>query len=281
MSGERREWRVAVVGAAGRMGQRVIGCAQGMPEVRVVGAVEATGSKAIGQDAGVWAGCGALGVTITNDLAGGCAGAEVVIDFALAEGFAERVAHYAELKKACVLGTTGVDAAGREAVTRAAKKVAVIHAPNFSVGVNLLCALTRQAAAVLGAGFDVEIVEMHHRHKKDAPSGTAERLAEMVEAGRGQVLRRVYGRGGVGGARSGDELGMHAVRGGDVVGDHTVIFAGDGERVELTHKASTRDTFARGALRAAVFVAQAAPGLYTMADVLGLKMLERGGGLKE
>lgn len=278
MSAERREWRVAVVGAAGRMGQRVIACAQEMREVRVVGAVEATGSKAIGEDAGVWAGCGVLGVTITNDLAGGCAGADVVIDFALAEGFAERVTRYAELKKACVLGTTGVDAAGREAVTRAAEKVAVIHAPNFSVGVNLLCALTRQAAAVLGGGFDVEIVEMHHRHKKDAPSGTAERLAEMVEAGRGQVLRRVHGRGGVVGARSGDELGMHAVRGGDVVGDHTVIFAGDGERVELTHKASTRDTFARGALRAAVFIAQAAPGWYTMADVLGLKMLERGEG---
>lgn len=264
-------WKVAVVGAAGRMGQRVIACAQGVRALRVVGAVDVAGCPALGTDAGVHAGCGALGVAISSDLVAACEAADVVVDFALAEGLAGRVECYARLKKACVLGATGVDAAGQAAVARAAQTIAVVHAPNFSVGVNVLCALTRRAAAVLREGYDVEIIEMHHRNKKDAPSGTAVRLAEMVDAGRGAPLARVYGREGMCGVRPADELAIHAVRGGDVVGDHTVIFAGDGERIELTHKASTRDTFARGALRAAVFVAQAPPGAYAMADVLGLR----------
>ncbi|MCX7847318.1 MAG: 4-hydroxy-tetrahydrodipicolinate reductase [bacterium] len=270
MTEQSSECSICVVGAAGRMGQRVIACARTMPVFRIVGAVEAPTSPALGRDAGVHAGCEPLGVTVSSDLAGACAAATVVIDFALAEGFAARVETYARLGKACVLGTTGVDAAGRAAVARAAERVPVVHAPNFSVGVNLLCALTRYAAAILGEAFDVEIVEMHHRQKKDAPSGTAVRLAEMVDAGRGTALHRVFGREGICGTRAAGELAIHAVRGGDVVGDHTVIFAGEGERVELTHKASSRDTFARGALRAALFVARAAPGAYSMSDVLGL-----------
>lgn len=271
MSSGQHCWKLTVVGAAGRMGQRVIACAQGVPALRVVGAVDVAGCPALGTDAGLHAGCGALGVAISSDLAAACAAADVVVDFALADGFAARVECYARLKKACVLGATGVNAAGQAAVARAAQTIAVVHAPNFSVGVNVLCALTRRAAAVLREGYDVEIIEMHHRNKKDAPSGTAVRLAEMVDAGREAALPRVYGREGLCGARPAHELAIHAVRGGDVVGDHTVIFAGDGERIELTHKASTRDTFARGALRAALFVAQAPPGAYAMADVLGLE----------
>jgi len=263
--------KIAVVGAAGRMGQRVIACAQELPEVCVCGAVDVATCPVIGTDAGVHAGCGALGVAMSADLTAACAAADVAVDFALADGVAARMETYVQTKTACVLGTTGVDAAGRAAITRAAREIAVVHAPNFSVGVNVLCALVRRAAAVLGGAYDVEIVEMHHRHKKDAPSGTAVRLAEMVEAGAGAALQRVYGREGQCGARPRGELGIHAVRGGDVVGDHTVIFAGEGERIELTHKASTRDTFARGALRAALFAVQAPPGLYAMEDVLGIK----------
>ena len=230
-----------------------------------------SGCTLLNQDAGVVAGCGALGALISADLEAGVRGAQVVIDFALADGLAQRVAAYARLKKPAVIGSTGVDQAGQAAVAAAAKVIPLIHAPNFSVGVNLLFALTQQAARVLTDGYDVEIVEMHHRKKKDAPSGTALRLADMIDAGRGPagVLRRIYGREGDTGARPPGDMAIHSVRGGDVVGDHTVMFAAEGERVELTHKASSRDTFAKGALRAAAFLAGAAPGRYSMQDVLG------------
>jgi 4-hydroxy-tetrahydrodipicolinate reductase len=261
---------LAVIGAAGRMGQRIIACAQDEPRLRVVAAVDAPQCPRVGEDAGSMAGCAPLGVRVTADLAV-CAAARVVIDFALADGCAARVASYAQQGCAIVLGSTGVDAAGLRAVQDAARLVPVVHAANFSLGVNVLCHLVAAAARALGAEYDVEVVEMHHRRKQDAPSGTAVRLVEVLEAARGLTpAARRHGRVGAVGARTRAEIGVHALRGGDVVGDHTVMFAGEGERVELTHKASTRDTFARGALRAALFLAGAKPGLYTMADILGL-----------
>jgi len=263
--------RIAVCGAAGRMGRRIIACASERSDTAIAGAFDMPGCPCIGQDSGLLAGIGENKVIITSDAAAALAPADVMIEFALPAGVAQRVALCSSMKKAMVIGTTGVDAAGKAAVAAAAKIVPVIHAPNFSVGVNLLFALTKRAAQVLDEGYDVEIIEMHHRRKQDAPSGTALRLADMVESGMaGRALRRVHGRQGDVGARPADELAIHAVRGGDVVGDHTVIFAAEGERIELTHKAGSRDTFATGALRAAVFLARAKPGLYTMADVLGM-----------
>ena len=264
---------VAVVGAAGRMGQRVLACAAGEPRVWLVAAVDAAQCPRLDEDAGCVAGIAPLGLHISADLAAASATTRVVIDFALAAGCAARVKTYARHGCAIVLGSTGVDAAGVRTVKEAARRVAVLHAPNFSIGVNVLFHLVTQAARALGPDYDLEVIEMHHRLKQDAPSGTAVRLVELLEAARGLTpAARRHGRVGAVGARGRDEIGVHAVRGGDVVGDHTVLFAGDGERVELTHKAGTRDTFAHGAVRAALFLAEAAPGLYTMNDVLGLTM---------
>jgi len=270
MNVEKETVAVAVVGAAGRMGQRVLACAAGEPRVRLVAAVDAAQCPRLDEDAGSVAGGAPLDVRLTADLAA-CAAARVVIDFALAAGCAARIETYARQGCAIVLGSTGVDAAGAQAVQDAARRVAVLHAPNFSVGVNVLFHLVTQAARALGPEYDLEVIELHHRRKQDAPSGTAVRLVELLEAARGLTpAARRHGRVGAVGARGREEIGVHALRGGDVVGDHTVLFAGDGERVELTHKASTRDTFARGAVRAALFLADAAPGLYTMSDILGL-----------
>jgi 4-hydroxy-tetrahydrodipicolinate reductase len=263
---------VAVVGAAGRMGQRIIACAGAMKDVAIVAAVDMPGCPALGRDAGVQAGVAPINVPVTSDLCAACRAADVVIDFALAAGVTDRIACYTRVRKPFVLGTTGLERKELAAVERAAKVAPVLHAPNFSLGVNLLFQLVNSAAAALNDEFDVEIVEMHHRRKNDAPSGTALRLAEMVEQGRGLKpdTRRVHGRQGMVGARPSGQIGLHAVRGGDVVGEHTVMFAADGERVELVHKAGSRDAFARGALRAALFIARKAPGAYSMNNVLGL-----------
>ena len=262
---------VCVCGAAGRMGKRIIACAADMPDLQISGAVDWSGHPAIGEDSGELAGCGTNGVPVTYNLREACEGADVVIDFALAEGASKRVAIYAEAGVAVVMGTTAVDGGGESALEAAARKIPVLHAPNFSIGVNLLFALTQQAAAALDAAYDCEVIEMHHKRKKDAPSGTALRLVEMIEKGREckSEEHRVYGRNGNTGERPEGEIGIHAVRGGDVVGEHTVVFATEGERVELTHKASSRDTFARGALRAAQYLIGKDPGIYSMKDVLG------------
>jgi 4-hydroxy-tetrahydrodipicolinate reductase len=208
-----------------------------------------------------------------DDLGAALASADVVVDFTHAEATAGVAQACAAAGKALVTGTTGQDAAGRDAVAAAARCVPVVFAPNFSVGVNALFWLTRRAVAILGPGFDLEVVEMHHRLKRDAPSGTARHLAEILAEARGlEYARDVrHGREGMVGERGDREIGMHALRGGDVVGDHTVVCAGDGERLELTHRASSRDTFARGALRAALWTAGRPPGLYDMEDVLGLR----------
>jgi 4-hydroxy-tetrahydrodipicolinate reductase len=199
--------------------------------------------------------------------------ADVVIDFSSHTATPAVAALCAERQKPLVIGTTGLSDEDRSRITGLSARIPIVLSSNFSTGVNTLFWLTRKAAEILGPGFDLEIVEMHHRLKRDAPSGTARTLAEILADVRSQQLERVlrHGRAGIVGERKPEEIGMHSLRGGDVVGDHTVVFAGPGERVELTHKASTRETFANGALRAAQWVAKSPPGLYDMQDVLGLK----------
>lgn len=262
--------QVAILGAAGRMGQMLIRCARGLPGLEVVAAVEQSGHAALGQDAGLLAGAGKLGVPL---VATWPAQAGVIVDFTFHTAVPGNVAQALATKQGLVLGTTGLSEPERQVVLDAARVIPVVWTPNFSLGINLLFDLVRRAATVLNADYDAEIVEMHHRHKRDAPSGTALGLAEALAQGRGVNLKEVacYGREGVTGERPSGQIGIHGVRGGDVIGDHTVIFATDGERVELSHKASSREAFAKGALTAARWVQGRPPGLYTMRDVLGLK----------
>jgi 4-hydroxy-tetrahydrodipicolinate reductase len=266
--------RIGVVGAAGRMGRMVIraicetGGDSGGAAV-LSGAIEAAGSPHLGADAGTLAERPALGVAIGDDPRALFEGADVVIDFtrpAASVGFA---ALAAETRTAHVIGTTGLADEDLAAIGRAARETAIVQAYNMSVGVNLLAALVRQAAAALDPSFDIEIVEMHHRHKVDAPSGTAILLGRAAAAGRNVALDavRAIDRDG---RRQEGAIGFASLRGGDVVGDHSVILAGAGERIELTHRASDRGLFARGALRAALWTRGRKPGLYDMTDVLGL-----------
>lgn len=263
--------RIAIAGAAGRMGKALIQCAGQLDTLTVRAALEYAGHPDLGRDAGVCAGVDTIGVPLT-DTASGIREADVLIDFTLHTAVPANAAAAADGGTAFVLGTTGLSDAEAAAVHAAAERVPVVWAPNMSLGVNLLWSLVKRAAAVLGTGYDAEIVEMHHRHKQDAPSGTALRLGEKIAEGRGQIFADVvdYGREGMVGARPEGRIGIHAVRGGDIVGDHTVILATDGERIELGHRATSRAAFAMGALRAAQWVHGREPGLYDMADVLGL-----------
>ena len=242
--------KIIITGSKGRMGQTLLACAARIPELEIVGAV----------DQG-------------DDLGSVIAKAEVVIDFS----FHSATLGVAELcvknKKAVVIGTTGHSAEEKAKIVALKTQIPMVMATNFSTGVNTLFWLTRKAAEILGPNFDLEVVEMHHRLKKDAPSGTATTLLEILADVRKLQLEAAlrHGRKGIVGERTQNEIGIHAIRGGDVVGDHTVIFANNGERVELTHKASSRETFANGALRAAQWLVQQKPGLYDMQDVLGLK----------
>lgn len=241
---------IIITGSKGRMGQMLLACAARIPELKVVGAVD-------------------QGDDITQCIEK----CDVVIDFSVREATFD-IAKLCEVrKKSLVIGTTGHTDAEKNEIRSISRKIPMVWTSNYSTGVNTLFWLTRKAAQILGPGFDLEIVEMHHRRKQDAPSGTAASLAEILADVRQVQLREAarHGRQGLVGARTTAEIGIHAVRGGDVVGDHTVIFATDGERVELTHKASSRETFANGALRAAQWVVTQKPGLYDMQDVLGLK----------
>jgi 4-hydroxy-tetrahydrodipicolinate reductase len=242
--------RLLINGARGRMGQMLIACAQDMPELEVTAAI----------DAG-------------DDFNAAIAKVDAVIDFSHHSVIQPVLTHCIGGKKTLVIGTTGYTDAQVDVIHHAAQQIPIVFAPNYSVGVNTLFWLTRKATEILGPSFDLEVVEMHHRMKKDSPSGTAKKLAEILAEVReleyNQDVR--HGRVGMVGERTGTEIGMHAVRGGDVVGDHTVIYAAQGERVELTHKASSRETFARGALRAALWAHTRPAGLYDMQDVLGLK----------
>ncbi len=263
---------LVVAGAAGRMGGRLIALARDAGELRVAGAFERPGHPAIGKDAGEVAGAGHLGVPIAADPAPLLAAGRVLMEFTAPEPTLEHLRLAAARGARAVVGTTGLQPAQVEEVRRLAARVPVLLSPNMSVGVNLAFRVLALMAKALGDDYDVEITEIHHRMKKDAPSGTAARMAEVVAEALGRRIEDagVYGRHGLVGERTAREIGVHALRGGDVVGEHTVVFSTAGERLELTHRAHSRDTFAHGALRAARFMATASPGLYSMHDVLGL-----------
>jgi 4-hydroxy-tetrahydrodipicolinate reductase len=260
--------KLALHGATGRMGRAIAALAHAEGDVQIVGAAAAPNDPNQGRDLGELAGIGTLGVAVTADLASSLLGAEVVIDFSTAAAVRPLIAQAVRAKVAIASGTTNLDADTRAALDRAAQTIPVLWAPNMSLGVQVLAELVEQALKRLGGGFDAEIVEIHHRRKIDSPSGTAKRLADAVRKVRpGSV--ELHGRDGDVGARTDGEVAVYGVRGGDVIGDHTVFLLGSGERLELTHRASNRDLFAHGALRAARFLAGRAPGSYSIADVLG------------
>jgi 4-hydroxy-tetrahydrodipicolinate reductase len=265
--------RAIVTGAAGRMGGRVLALVKEASDFQIVGATERSGHSAIGRDVGEVAGIGTVGVKVADNLAGIIAGADVVIDFTAPEASLDHLRAASKAGVAIVVGTTGLTKEHLAEARRLAAHMACVISPNMSVGVNVLFRVLREVARTLGDDYDVEIVEAHHHFKKDAPSGTALRMAQVVAEALGRDLEQVgvYGRKGMVGERPKAEIGIHTVRAGDIVGEHTVLFGGMGERIEIGHRAHSRDNFARGALRAARFVAQAPKGLYDMADVLGLK----------
>ena len=265
--------KVAVTGAAGRMGGRIITLITEAEGLEVAGAIEMTGHPRLGEDAGYVAGCGELGVSITDSLEQALANADVLIDFTWPEVTVGNAQVCAKLGKAMVVGTTGLNQEQREVISKVAEQTPVVFAPNMSVGVNVCFKLLKDMAKTLGDGFDVEIVELHHNKKKDSPSGTAVRMGEIVADALDRDYNEVanYHREGMCGERTQEEIGMQTVRGGDIVGEHTVYFIGMGERIELTHRAMSRDMFARGAVRAAGWLAGKEPGLYDMQAVLGLE----------
>jgi 4-hydroxy-tetrahydrodipicolinate reductase len=263
--------RVAIAGSTGRMGRALIEAVFQSPDFRLHAALERADSPLLGKDAGELLGS-PCGVRIGADLDAALAGADVLIDFTRPEGTLRHLDVCAAHGVKMVIGTTGMSAEQKAAIADAANLVALVFAPNMSVGVTLVLKLLDTAARVLQEGYDIEIVEAHHRHKVDAPSGTALRMGEVIARAIGRELSEVavYGREGVTGERNPRTIGFATVRGGDIVGDHTALFAGIGERIEITHKASSRATFALGALRAARFLAGKERGLYDMQDVLGL-----------
>ena len=261
---------VVVTGAAGRMGREIVRLVLSTPGLALHGAVERPG-PAVGQDAAALAGAPAAGVAVVESLERALPGAGAVIDFTHFDASAAHAERCAAAGVPIVIGSTGFTPEAKARVAEAARRIPVVLSPNMSVGVNVLFELVRQAALVLGDAYDVEIVELHHKKKKDAPSGTAVRLAEVAVEALGRDARQdlAFARHGMIGERPAREIGVQTVRGGDIVGEHTVYFCGDGERLELTHRATAREQFARGAVRAAAWVAGRAPGLYDMADVLG------------
>jgi 4-hydroxy-tetrahydrodipicolinate reductase len=264
---------VAVTGAAGRMGKMIISAIDREAGFRLVGAIEAAGNPAIGADAGLNAGVAHADVAITDDARSAIEKADVLIDFSIPEATLRALKSCSDAGVAVVTGTTGIKEAQRKKFDEFAKKIPIVAAPNMSMGVNLLFRLTREVTEILGKDFDVEIIEMHHNQKVDAPSGTARKLLEITARALGRNPDDVgnYGRAGHVGKRTPEEIGVLAVRAGDTVGEHTVIFGGSGERLELVHKAHSRMTFVRGAIRAAAWIVTKKPGLYDMLDVLGLK----------
>ena len=263
--------RIAVAGASVRMGRMLIEVIAGTTYLTLAGALDLAGSPSIGHDASAFLGRHS-GTLITPDLRSGLAGVQVLIDFTRPEGTLAHLAVCRELGVKAVIGTTGFSDAQKAQIAEHAKHIAIMMAPNMSMGVNVVLKLLAIAAQALNEGYDIEIVEAHHRHKVDAPSGTALALGEAVAAALGRDLKAcaVYGREGVTGERDPSTIGFATVRGGDIVGDHTVMFAGTGERVEITHKATSRATFAQGALRAARFLIGRQNGLFGMDDVLGI-----------
>ncbi|MEX2606352.1 MAG: 4-hydroxy-tetrahydrodipicolinate reductase [Kiritimatiellia bacterium] len=269
--------RIGLIGGAGRMGHALSACLldELVPGMKLACSVDLAGNPSQGQDVGVLAGRAPAGVELTSSLSDALTEADLFIDFSFHTGITERLNLLAEAGKSAVVGTTGLTDSEQEALTDAAQRMPLLYAPNMSLGVNLLAALVEQAAARLkDQGYDIEITEMHHRLKKDAPSGTAIFLGEAAAKGSGWSLPEVQkdGRRGIEGERPANEIGFHALRGGDVVGDHTVRFAADGELLDLSHRATRRETFAIGALKAAAWLSDKPSGrLYSMKDVLGLE----------
>lgn len=267
------DFLIGLTGAAGRMGAMLIREVIATEGCTLIGATEAAGHAAIGRDAGEFAGIAPLGIAVSDNAEQLFSLADAVLDFTAAAASPEHAALAARFGKILVIGTTGHEPAQLAAIREAAKRCTIVQSPNMSICVTLLMALTERVAGVLGDEYDIEIVEMHHRHKVDAPSGTALGLGRAAAQGRGVKLDdvAVRRRDGLTGPRKRGAIGFAALRGGDVVGDHTVMFAADGERLELTHKASSRQTYARGAVRAALWARGKPPGVYTMADVVGIK----------
>jgi 4-hydroxy-tetrahydrodipicolinate reductase len=265
--------RVAITGASGRMGRNLIDAVNQAEGLTVAAAIERPESSLIGADAGELAGIGCLGIAIVASVESVVNDFDVLIDFTVPDATVSNLAVCVTHHKKIVIGTTGFDQAGLEAIDRAADSIAILFAANYSVGVNLCLKLLKQAAEVLNDDYDVEIIEGHHRYKIDAPSGTALRMGEVVAEALGRDLKTcaVYGREGITGARDPSTIGFATIRAGDIVGDHTVLFATEGERVEITHKASSRMTFAKGAARACGWLMSKDKGLFDMQDVLNLR----------
>jgi len=263
---------VAVAGASGRMGRMLTEAITLADDCRLSGALDVPGSPAVGHDAAAFLGVDS-GVRVTSDLRRGLTGAQVLIDFTRPEGTMAHLAVCRELGVSAVVGTTGLSAEQKSEIARIAQHVPIVMAPNMSAGVNVVLKLLEMAARALNEGYDIEIIEAHHRHKVDAPSGTALQMGEVVARALGRDLAScaVYGREGVTGERAAATIGFSSVRGGDIVGDHTVLFAGTGERIEITHRSASRATYAQGSLRAARFLAGKRHGLFDMHDVLGLR----------
>ncbi len=263
--------KVCIAGASGRMGRMLIEAVRGSGDLALAGALDIAGSPALGQDATAFLGA-TSGVVITSDLRAGLANAQVLIDFTRPEGTLAHLEACRALGVKAVIGTTGFSDAQKAQIAEFAKANAIVLAPNMSVGVNVVLKVLEVAAKALKEGYDIEIIEAHHRHKVDAPSGTALKMGEVVAAAVGRDLKEcaVYAREGITGERDPSSIGFATVRGGDIVGDHTVLFAGTGERVEIRHQATSRANFAQGSLRAARFLASHATGLYGMDAVLGL-----------
>jgi 4-hydroxy-tetrahydrodipicolinate reductase len=266
------KYRIAVAGATGRMGQMLIDAIRASDDFALSGALEIAGSAAIGKDAGAFC-ASPLGVPISADLNIGLQGANVLIDFTRPEGTMAHLEACRERGVAAVIGTTGFTQEQKDRIARISDDIAIVMSPNMSVGVNVTLKLLEMAAKALATGYDIEIIEAHHRHKVDAPSGTALKMGEVIANALGRDLEdcAVYARHGVTGERDPSSIGFATIRGGDIVGDHTVLFAGTGERIEISHKSSSRATYAQGSLRAARFLTGQKSGLFDMHDVLGLR----------
>ncbi len=264
---------IAVAGAAGRMGSRITALSKEYTELKLTGAFEKKGHNAVGEDIGTIVGIGETGIKLSDNLEGIIDKADVIIDFTTPGSTKENLRVASKKGKAMVIGTTGLSKDDIKEIESMAKKIPCVMASNMSTGVNLLLKILQDVARVLGDEYDIEIIESHHRLKKDAPSGTALKMAQVIADAVNRNLDEVavYARKGIIGERTKKEIGIQTVRAGDIVGEHTVMFGGLGERIEITHKASSRDTFARGALRAAQWIANKPAGLYDMQDVLGLK----------
>ena len=264
--------KIAIAGASGRMGHMLIEAVQAADDCVLTGALDVAASPAVGADAGAFAGH-PTGVLITSDIRQGLQSSQVVIDFTRPEGTLAHLQVCRELGVAAVIGTTGFTDAQKAEIATIARDIPIMMAPNMSVGVNVTLKLLEMAAKALATGYDIEIVEAHHRYKVDAPSGTALKMGEVIAGALGRDLKdcAVYAREGVTGERDPSSIGFATIRGGDIVGDHTVLFAGTGERIEISHKSSSRATYAQGSLRAVRFLATQKSGLFDMFDVLGLK----------